>query len=147
MDGLYEIVPGCVNVEIGGRSWQLGPLRLADYAAIERRLLQRLEPAGAAFEAARNGRRACREELHAWLRGSEGILYELWLRLRQWHPALTLAIAEELFAPQLDEISDAMAIASQFTGEYPLGNASSRGPTSIDRAAANRFLGVEFSAA
>jgi hypothetical protein len=167
MDGLYEIVPGSVSVEIEGRVWQLCPLRLADYAEMERRLLHKTQPSSEAapeatngrsdeerkrvlaeaFDAVRRGARATREELQVWLRSDEGILYELWLRLRAAQPDMTLAMVEELFADRTAEISGKMAIAAQRIGEYPLGNSPSRGPTSPRPAAANRFSGAIFSAA
>src|SRR5580704_152841 len=71
VDGLCEIVPSDVLVEIGGRQWWVGPLRLADYAEIERRVLQqRLLPNATGAD------RATCDQIDAWLRSDEGILFE-----------------------------------------------------------------------
>ena len=129
MDGLYEIVPGCVSIGIGGGVWQISPLRLADYAAMERELLRRRRPRvnaardamlgqseerlrqmmGVAFDELRNARRASREELEEWLRSDEGILFEFWLRLKPMQPSMTLAVVERLFLDRIDEASTTMA--------------------------------------
>jgi hypothetical protein len=167
MDGLLEIFPGYVPIEIEGRDWQLGPLRLIEYAEIERRFLRnrrspieaacaaiqgqseqaRKDIFGMAFDEEHRGARATREELQDWVRSGEGILFEFWLRLRGRQPDMTLASVEELFANRTVEISRKMASAAQATGEYPLGNLPSRGRKSRDPAAANRFPGAAFSAA
>jgi hypothetical protein len=141
MDGLYEIVPGSVPIAISGRVWQFGPLRLEDYAELERRLL------GLANVEKRRGARASRDELQDWLRSAEGTLCEFWLRLRGKQPDLTLAVVEELLADRTREISRKMAVAAEATGEYPLGNSPCRGRMPMHPAAASRFHGAAFSAA
>ena len=121
MEGLLEIVPGDVSVGIGGREWRMGPLRLADYAEIERRVLQDQR---SLLVNARADRATC-EELDAWLRSDEGILFEMWLRVRSMLPETTLANVRELFSGCVAEVSSKMAAAALRTGEYPLGSALS----------------------
>jgi len=167
MDGLYEIAPNCVCVEIEGREWQISPLRLADYAELERRLLRNRRPPleaaieamseqaeqrqkyhlGLAFDEARCADRASHDELEAWLRSDEGILHEIWLRLRPMQPEITFANVEALFADRVSEVAAKMARAAQATGEYPLGNSSRRGWKSTHPSAANRSRGALLSAA
>jgi len=167
MNGLYEIAPSCVAVEIGGREWRISPMRLADYAELERRLLRdRRSPLLAAIEAlcgqseqrqkyllgltfdeARRADKASHEELDAWLRSDEGILHEFWLRLRPTQPGTTLANVEALFADRVPEVAAKMASAAQTTGEYVLGNSSRRERKSTHPSAASRFHGALFSAA
>jgi hypothetical protein len=167
MDGLHEIIPAAVPIEIDGRTWQLGPLLLADYAEMDRFLLQKrhspLEGARAAmptqseqeirhllslaFDEERRRLKTTCADMQAWLSSAEGTLYEFWLRLRGRQPNMTLAVVARLFADRTAEISGTMAIAARRTGEYPLGNAPSRGRNSTHPAAACRFLGARFSAA
>lgn len=167
MEGLLEIAPVSVPVEIGGCVWPLSPLRLADYAEMERYILQKhaspIEAArlvmegqsdhaqkqmlGRAFDEVRRADRVAREEMDAWLQSEEGIFFEFWRRLRSAQPEMTLGKVHELFGDQAVEVSAKMAKAAQMTGEYALGNSSSRGRTLMHPAAANRFLGEVFSAA
>jgi hypothetical protein len=118
MHGLCEIVPGEVLVEIGGREWWVGPLRLADYAEIERRVLQNRRSLLVTARAAR----ATGDEIDAWLRSDEGILFELWLRRRSKQPAITFANVEIAFANCVAEVSAKMADAALRTGEFPIGS-------------------------
>ena len=103
MEGLYEILPGCVPVQVVGRTWQISPLDLADYAEMERELLRRRrlsldvasqvnthddaqrkgELTAAAFEEERRGARATALELSAWFETRDGKAFEFWLRLRE----------------------------------------------------------------
>jgi hypothetical protein len=166
MEGLFGIIPGSVPIEIDGQLLRLAPLTLGHYAEIERRLLSarrsslhslretvvnRSEPMPKeilqrAFDDMRRGDRVSREELAAWFRSDEGVLFELWLRLRRMQPRLTLAEIQERFGKRANEISETMAIASESTGEYPPGKLRSCGRASMHPAAANRFLGTLFSA-
>ena len=50
-----------------------------------------------------------REELEAWLRSDEGILFEFWLRLNPMQPLMTLAIVDRLFFDRIAEVSTNMA--------------------------------------
>ena len=167
MDGLYEIVPSCVAVEIDGLEWLISPLRLADYAELEQYLLHDRRPPleaaieaisgqsvqrrkhllGLAFDEARCADRATHEELDAWLRTDEGILHEFWLRLRPTQPGMSFANVEALFGDRVSEVASKMASAAQTTGEHALGNSLSRGGKSTHPSAAARFRGEVFSAA
>lgn len=142
MEGLSEFVPEPVAIEIDGQTWQVGPLLLADYAAMERQLLggrQRANAARldalrdkddpdrkaillAAFDEMRRAAGATHEELQAWLNCAEGILIEFWLRVRRGRPGITVDAIRSLFADRTAEISRKIAIAARATGEYPPGN-------------------------
>lgn len=167
MEGLYEIAPSCAAVEIERREWRISPLRLADYAELERRFLHdRRSPLelaieamsgqseqwqkfllGMVFDQARRADRASHEELDAWLRSDEGILHELWLRLTPTQPKMTFANVEALFADRVSEVAEKIARAAQRTGEYALGNSPRRGRKSTHPSAAIQFHGAVFSAA
>ncbi len=113
-----KLCRGDVSIAIGGREWWVGPLRLADYAEIEQRVLQNRRSLLVTIRADR----ATVNEIDAWLRSDEGILFEFWLRLRSMQPAMTLATVEELLADRVGEVSIKMAAAALRTGEYPIGN-------------------------
>ena len=137
MDGISEISPGAVTVWIDGRAWRLAPLRLCDYAEMERQLLG---------DPQRPTDRVTRGELNAWLTTADGVRFEFWLRVRRDQPNVTWAAIQEMFADRTDEIAEMTALATRRTGEYPLGNSPSR-CRSVTPAAASRFLGGECSAA
>ena len=116
MDGLHEIGGGGRPVRIAGTTYRLAPLRVQDYAEMERHLLStRPDPLDLvvsklpglpesqqryllelAYEDARRGRWISAEELDTWLAAGEGQVYRFWLSLRQQHPEIGLDEAEML---------------------------------------------------
>jgi hypothetical protein len=161
MDGLYEILPGTVPVAAAGKSWQISPLDLADYAEMERALIRRWrlsldvasqinigddeqrkrEIAAAAFEEECRGARATALELTVWLQTRAGKAFEFWLRLRKKHPDMTLRRADKLLTAGPAGFRK-FAAATLLTGENPLGNAPGRAAEAKVPSAAGPFLGV-----
>lgn len=116
MDGIHTLAGGDGAVTIGGTQYRLAPLRLVDYATIERHLLaNRRDPlalvlanlAGLeeplqrrllelAYDDARRGARISHAELLEWLDTHAGKIYQLWLALRRAKPELTLTDVERM---------------------------------------------------
>jgi len=146
MEGIYEIIPGSVPVEVDGTTWRLAPWTLADDAEIERRILaKRRRPLDVAREMIDGqpehlqrhilalayadecgGLRATRRDLLEWLETREGQLVEIWLRARKNHKELTLEDVERLFSAEA--AASANARAAELSGESALGNSSSPAP-------------------
>lgn len=115
MDGLHTLSASTHRVTVGGREIYLAPLRLVDYATIERHLLdQRPDPLAAvlarlpefdgpqlrhllelAYDDLRRGPRIAHAELFEWIDTHEGQIYRLWLSWRREDPSATLADVEQ----------------------------------------------------
>ncbi len=136
MDRLSEIAPRGVRVTIGGRRWKLLPLRLADYATIERR----------ATSESSDRARLTLAELDTWLRSRVGVLFEFWLRVRRRRPKLSLRAIERQLGAQMAEVAAALETAARSSGENPSGNLPRR--CWLTRlAAASHLFGIQFTAA
>ena len=124
MDGLNQLTAADHTVEIGGRTYRLGPLTLRDYGEIENRVVsQRPDPVavalrsleglsprqqefllGRAYDRAVSTRRATAAEVDQWKRTPEGFCYLFWLMVRKGHPKITLKRAAELVEQLAGEV-------------------------------------------
>ncbi|MBX3415450.1 MAG: hypothetical protein KF708_22390 [Pirellulales bacterium] len=142
MDGLHEWAASTISVPIGGQGYRLSPLRLVDFAAIERHLLNRLpDPLGVvlarlrefdepqqrhllelAYDDVCRGPRVSHADLWNWCETHEGQIFRLWLSLRRESPALTLADVEQLLAQATPGEEAAFREALNLLAGDPRGN-------------------------
>ncbi len=141
MSGLNALTAAEHVVEIGGKAWRLAPLTLADYGAIENRIIAgRPDPIevakrhlpgldarqqevllARALDAAAAARRASIEEIDAFRRTPEGIVFVFWLAASKHHGDLSLEDARELLGTLADEERRRLAAGVEACLGVPLG--------------------------
>jgi hypothetical protein len=142
MDGIHTLAASDVAVTIGGSEYRLAPLRLVDYAALERHLLERRpdplalvlanlagldEPLQRhllelAYDDARRGPRVSHADLLEWLETHAARIHRLWLSLRRHEPRLTLADVERLLEQATPAEEENLRKALETAAGDPRGN-------------------------
>jgi hypothetical protein len=97
MDGLHLMIAPDTAWRIGGHDYRLAPLRLADYAEMEARLLADGRAGSSQVSLA---------ELADWMETRAGQATTFWLALRRRHPAIGRVAAAALFQLALAERPD-----------------------------------------
>ena len=146
MNGLNELTAADHSVTIGGRTYRLKPLSLADYGEIENRILsKRPDPLavaienlgglsekqqefllGRAYDRAVSARHVTAEELRQWRETPEGICYRFWLMVRKSEPKMTLEEASGAVRQLLEEDGEELRGRMEDCHGLPVGNRSSR---------------------
>jgi hypothetical protein len=141
MDGLREIIPVTATIAIGRSRWQLDQLRLGDYAEMEHHVVacrraevevtlgairaksvsERRRALEETFDRSQRSNRVTCAQLQTWLQTADGVLFELWLRVRGHRKRITWQTIKKNFANRAKSISRLMAQAAESTGEYTLG--------------------------
>lgn len=118
MSELHEIIPTSVPMEVDGKVWQFGPLRLQEHAEIDAAILaERPQPIDVAalaiaklsdpalqkrarelaFAEMVRGPIVTNEERQTWSVSYKGRVMRNWFRLRQSYPHLSMDDVDQLF--------------------------------------------------
>lgn len=144
MDGLNRLTGADQTIEIGDRTYRLGPLTLKDYGEIENRILaRRPDPIatavehldglsesqqqyllGRAFDRAVSGRWVRASEIDEWKQTHDGFCYLFWLMVRKAHPEVTLGRAAELIQQLADGSQQELHRCMAEAAGMPEGNRS-----------------------
>lgn len=146
MDGLNQLTAADHTVDVGGRTYRLGPLTLRDYGEIENRVVsQRPDPVavalrsleglsprqqefllGRAYDRAISTRRATAAEVDQWKQTPGGFCYLFWMMVRKHHKEITLARAAELVEQLAGEVRQQLGRRMEDCDGLPVGNPSSQ---------------------
>jgi hypothetical protein len=139
MDGLHLVAAADVTWTIGEREYRLSPLRLADYAEMERhivaarsdplelvrgKLAELPEPLqrhllSAAYDDLRRGPRVTLAELADWMDTLAGQAFTFWLAVRRNHPHIGRDEALALFDQARGERADMRRRLNEVCGAPP----------------------------
>ena len=150
MDGLARMAGAPVFVEIDGRQYELSPLQIKDFGAIEHHLLsKRVNPVEQvipllsgltpdqqkvllqeAYRELRATNKVPASEVAKWMDSMDGVGFTIWLCLRKKHPEMTLERIEAWVQREGDRaLAELVARRDQASGTDLLGNSIAPKPT------------------
>ena len=127
MYGLAALIPGTATVTLCGRTWRVGPLRLRDFAALERLAIRDRVPHVVA------ARRLCRGLDRA---NAEWLAAQAWRDSRRGHCATVHQVCEVLYTVE----GLAVALQGVILDDVPISVEAVRGATDAEHVAAVETL-------
>lgn len=167
MDLLHEVAASAKSVTIGGKDWQLSPMRAKHWGEASRRLsdsrrsplsiirkhLKGLDSESkkhlidAAWRDERDGDLLDEMYVRRWFQTDEGAVFRFWKQISRLHPEVTEEMAEDLLRQWMAETTAAKAaeVLQQNEG-LPEGNSSGQTQPSDPAASESLSPGVVCSA-